>query len=228
MNSFIIKIVSFVIIIPIFGQIAGFDIYDVDPERKAETIDFLSIHRYEEKTHSRVYNTFDVKYDGSFILGFDNWFGKRLEVYDPNGNFQYGFSYRGHGGQVVAWDDDNACIMFYRGDVIVVIDALGNCVEVSNIDNVMSKDYRYRVKELNSSWRIVNKELYHKENKVGMFLTQGYSLLQKTDLDGNITTLYSADTSSKILYSGSVIFYVLYFVVFVVTFVKGMLKYYKK
>ena len=185
-------------------------------------INLTSLHSYV-KTNPIV--CFDVNNDGLIALGFDDNSHKTICVYNPDGEFIYGYSFESSGSFGVEWDGGNILIYFVRGDVAALFNSSATCLELKMISN-STENNTYWNHTVFEKKRIVGKNEYEIKNDLGILniVLSSYSQLIKTDENGIKTMLYNVNDS----YGARVLVILVGIILFIITAVLVMIKEFKK
>ena len=203
----------------------GFTTESMNSEKQKlfkSNINLTSLHLYV-KTNPIV--CFDVNNDGLIALGFDDDSHKTICVYNPDGEFIYGYSFECSGSFGVEWDDGNILIYFVRSDVAALFNSSATCLELKMISNT-TENNTYWNHTVFEKKRIVGKNEYEIKNDFGILniVIPSYSQLIKTDENGIKTMLYNVNDS----YGARVLVILVGIILFIITAVLVMIKEFKK
>lgn len=157
----------------------------------------ISISLLTEAPNGRKIACFDVNENGMVaLLLANNFFSKNtvISVYDPDGNFQYGYSFKSYGSVGIEWNGDNLNIYFVRSDLVVTIDRESNILgaeEIPDTKENISHSYQYH----NDTERVVGDAKYTIKNKskISNLFSSSRTQLVKTTSDGTEKILYSVN-----------------------------------
>ncbi len=173
-----------------YAMTTGFETEEMDAEDKARFLSNGSIVllKSDERKHS--ITCFDVSEKGFIALGVENNSHKYIYIYNPQGQFLYGYSFDDDGTYGVEWDKENLLIYFVRSDVAALVNKHAEILELRKISNSIHNTYRHY--EVFATKRIAGKNTYEIMNDPGILsvLAPNYAKLIKTDQDGIITVLY--------------------------------------
>lgn len=174
------------------------------PYAKADTVDSPSVSLSEEEKASFLKSihfevlegahsndgirSFDISEDGTVALAVGN---SDIYVYDPSGNFQYGFRLKPQGVFGIEFLDSFLTIVFARGDQIIFIDQSGVCADVRKASNTNAHHNKV-AKILNRTTKEISKGSYQLERDIGF--GNSYSTLVAIDGQGNRTVLHDFTT----------------------------------
>lgn len=85
----------------------------------------LEISVFYQKEPDRLINCFDVNEDGWFAIGYGN---NTIQIYDSQGNFQYGYRFDNEGTYGITLNENNIVIYLARGNFAFEIDPTGKCI----------------------------------------------------------------------------------------------------
>lgn len=142
----------------------------------------ISVVNAEEKATIKC---FDISDKGLIAIGL-NTSPKKINVYNSEGVFQYGYVFSCAGSFGVQWNNDTLQIYLVRSDLVLSVDSRGQCIAVDKLDN--NRNWR---KTVFSSQRMVNGKTYYLESDMGI-LTSSYSRLVVTDNVGNTRIIYDS------------------------------------
>jgi hypothetical protein len=132
-------------------------------------------------------STFDVNNSGQIAIGLSN---KKINIYDTDGQFQYGYSFSTAGDYEMEWDKQNLIIYLVRSDIALKVDSEGNYLELESIDNSIENNSYWNYLERKTS-QTSGGNYYEVNNKKGInIFATNYSRLVKTDSNGIETIIY--------------------------------------
>ncbi|SEW32783.1 hypothetical protein [[Clostridium] fimetarium] len=203
----------------------GFTTESMNSEKQKlfkSNINIISLHSYV-KTNPIV--CFDVNNDGLIALGFDDDSHKTICVYNPDGEFIYGYSFESSGSFGVEWDGGNILIYFVRSDVAALFNSSATCLELKMISN-STENNTYWNHTVFEKKRIVGKNEYEIKNDLGILniVLPSYSQLIKTDENGIKTMLYNVNDS----YGAKILVILVGIIIFIIIVVVGIIKEFKK
>lgn len=138
---------------------------------------------------------FAVSSSGMIALGLDDGSEHRkINIYDSDGNYLYGYAFSINGRFGLEWEEDNIVICTVRGNTRAVFDKFGNCIKVSEIMNTPSNS-EYWDKNIFSKRKVYENDNYviRNPNKLLNFiLYYNSSQLVKVDEFGNETIFYDS------------------------------------
>lgn len=105
----------------------------VSEEEKTEIIEEIKLQLLSDINGVSAIRGFDVHTNGNYALAFKENGRSNVYVYDADGVFLYGYTFRSSGDYAIQFREDLLEIYFVRGDVIAVYDPAGNCVDVQNV-----------------------------------------------------------------------------------------------
>ncbi len=146
---------------------------------------------------------FDVNREGMLAVGTGNGERKTIAVYDPDGMYQYGFTYRVSGDFGLQWEGENIVIYSVRGDLAFIVNPHGELEEIQEIQNTPENNaYWHHV--VFAKERRAGDCLYRLENHMGVLnlFASSYSQLVCVHSDGSKQVLYdvSAEQLTKAVF----------------------------
>ena len=135
-----------------------------------------------------------VNEDGMFAICTDFLGIYIIEVYNSEGEFQYGYKFTMSGKAYVDWMEDRIVIYSVRGDEAIVLDSNGKILEILEVSDTI-KNSEYIRKELTQTEKSVNGYTYTLNRKVDFLwdIFLPYPKLIITDVFGNINFVYTAN-----------------------------------
>lgn len=141
----------------------------------------LEISVFYQKEPDRIIKRFDVNEDGWFAIGYGN---NTIQIYDSQGNFQYGYRFDNEGTYGITLNENNIVIYLARGNFAFEIDPTGKCIRAEE---------KYSSKYINEALDRTSKQIgnvtYSLERDIGFF-DGVYPRLVKTDATGTKTILH--------------------------------------
>lgn len=181
----------------------GFETEDMDEDSQESRLEFMQIKLLtsgDEQTKS--IKCFDINEKGMIALGLYSSDDKAIYVYNPKGEFEYGYAFMDYGDFGVEWDHDNLLICSARGDVITAVDRDANCVDMKRITDSIGNN-TYWNHEIFAAKRTYSADTYEIRNDLGFLnaFATSKSRLVKIDCKGKTTVLYdvSGNTQTRII-----------------------------
>ena len=115
---------------------------------------------------------------------------RSVAVYNVQGAFQYGLTFRDEAGFLLDWSGDDLLIYFTRDDILVSVNRDGVCTGAYNVP--YTEERRLYEQELGSPHRALNGKDFYLEHKFGL-LNYGRAVVKA---GGNVTVLYDAASAS--------------------------------
>ena len=193
----------------------GFTTTDVPDELKKQELSQICLKRLNTMSKKDAISYFDVNSKGYVALGFnDNSIaGNLIYVFDPEGNFLYGYSFECNGWFGLEWEEDDLWICFLKENIIFLFDSEGNCLDIKWIVNNRKNDY-YWEDSIRAKTRIVDNKTYKitQTSKFFNFLPIPGKQLTITDQNGVTTVFYDAEVNPVTDFAGEFIFVLLLFI----------------
>ncbi len=186
----------------------------LEPEEVQEALGYYQITKLTEAEEPSGENIYfiDVNDQGEIIASF--YRGKKIGIYNKDGEYQYGYSLHSNGYFAAKWVDDFGTLMIYilRSDRMVILDADGNCLEMAKgIDVDANSDFWDQM--LAKGVDQINDTIYYLKNEnLISALGGGYSQLIRRDADGTEHILYDAGKSNLVWNLLVAIFFIVVFV----------------
>ena len=155
----------------------------IDTDQYASIIANLKISPLREQENGGKILCFDVREDGSFVLGFDS-LPRKVCVFDNNGTFQYGFSFSDYGTYGVTLIDTGVLIHMVRSSICVEINPDIEVLTVSEIPPTL---------ENNNYWQEITSQNSKKINEKTYMLKDNHKLIS-LDSKMNETILYETES----------------------------------
>lgn len=185
----------------------------VSPEEMQERWDAYQITKLTEEEAPSGENIYfmDVNDQGQIIASF--YRGKKIGIYNKDGEYQYGYSLNTSGYFAAKWVDDSGKFMIYylRGDSMVILDSNGNCIEMADgTDSNANSEFWYNTLS-KAAYRVDDTIYYLKNDNLISALGGGYSKLIRRNADGTEQVLYDAGESNFIWNLVVAIFFIVVF-----------------
>lgn len=185
----------------------------VSPEEMQERWDAYQITKLTEEEAPSGENIYfmDVNDQGEIIASF--YRGKKIGIYNKDGEYQYGYSLNTSGYFAAKWVDDSGKFMIYylRGDSMVILDANGNCLEMADgTDSNANSEFWHNTMS-KAAYRVDDTIYYLKNDNLISALGGGYSKLIRRNADGTEQVLYDAGESNFIWNLVVAIFFIVVF-----------------
>lgn len=176
----------------------GFSTSDMDSEQENIIIKNLNISLVSENGNSKAIECFDVNESGIIALGHDNGRQKSISIYDSEGNFKRGYSFRCDGSFGVEWDGDCLNIYLIRGNVLVAVDESANIIDIAWVEDT-DENNDYMIDYIFATEKNVGNVKYSIRNNMGAlnFVASSYSQLVKST-EGNEVILYNANDAQTV------------------------------
>ncbi len=173
----------------------GFDIEPISSENAKKIFDNINLKYENEEAYHHSIDCFDVSGSGLIAVGIDEDIEKHINIYNSDGIFQYGYSFKDSGTYGIEFDNDNLIIYFVRGDDACLIDEEGNLIEMCTIANT-AENNRYWQQNVFAKSRNVGSDKYVL-SKVMIFYPS-YSKLTKISSDGTESVMIDVSADSFI------------------------------
>lgn len=177
----------------------NFSISNITEDKKNTITDNLDISLILDEPSKATIECFDVNDNGMIALGHTNYNDAIISVYDSNGIFKYGYGFKYNASFGIEWNNDYINIYLIRSDILVVLDADANVVDVVAVHNTVEND-RYKNDCVFSSEKMVGDTKYALRNNMGIlnFISTSYSQLVKISSAGEETILYNVNNFQTI------------------------------
>ncbi len=207
----------------VFAMTTGFSTKKL-PEAEQESILSKDKDIFYNEPASAPIVCFDVNENGSFLVVYKGASDRRVGIYDPQGNFQYGYSL-GPGGNLGAeWDEENIILYFMRGDLALLVDPYGNCLEACEISLTNPKNKLYWNQVVFSTEKDCGKKKYILTSSLGPLngLFHSYSKITCMSDDGKETVLYNVDKAVFLKILSMLVFVAIFIIIIVVVLLKTL------
>lgn len=224
--AIVFVILSFSLILPVSANSFGFEIESSDIDKDEYSLRIGLVIRETEVTGKNI-RCFAVSPFGMIALGLDDGTSSRkINIYNKDGIFQYGYEFSIHGSFGLEWDENNLVICTVRGNNRVIFDRNGKCIELVKIRKTKANS-EYWKKEILSRKKNFENDQYIIRSPIriwNMLIHSHNSQLVKVDSFGNEIILY--DSSKQQLQS--IIIWGLVVVLFLICFIVSMIKLLKR
>lgn len=224
MKSFM-KVAAFLLMLLCIGHIdawAESPVTNTQTAMSDEAEAFLSrigIYPWSDDGVARGIQCFDVNGQGYSAIGFDGPSTpiKYVGIYDQEGNFVYGYTFKCTGSYLLEWiDEEQLAIYWLRGSVRATFDQDCKCREYFpyEYDTAMSR----HLNTLQKTTRQINEDRYVIDtgNSVLTKLATSYSSLVRVSSDGVEHMIYDGSSSSSV--SGLLVIVLICFIAFAVIY----------
>ena len=211
--------------IPTMAMNTDFELETVNSETQKIFIGNTDIILINVPVKNAPISCFDINEYGEIALGFNELSDKSICIYNSDGSFKYGYSFKASGQFGVEWDESNLIIFFVRGDIAALVDDNANVIEIKRISNNFQNNSYWNHKVF-STIRTVNDTTYMLRNDLGLlnlFAMSTHSKLIKIDGDGSELILYDASSDHAI----KIVTFILFILMFVITAVIVIIRQFK-
>ncbi len=190
-----------------------------DQERLCQNIELRALDKAETKA---AINCFSVGINGNIAVGFKN---NTLNVYNQNGDFLYGYSFKLYGNYFLSWEEDDVLLFLVRESVSIRLDNTGTWLEVREVSNTPEND-RLSSKLIGANYASENGYIYISTNDYGWFgkLSSTKSKLIQISPDGTEKILYDVSKRYHATMVFSVICFFPIFIIVVIVFGKLLIR----
>lgn len=188
----LVLLMIFAVMLPCFAADTGLLADELLEEDIAAVFAKLKLETINQPTINTGFSCFDVNQTGTYALGFGHGQRDCVLVYDPNGVYLYGFSFKNNGSLGLEWNGETLILYLLRSDLAVEVDANGNCVAIKKIQNSVHNS-QYINNTIFANKRIINGATYSAEHWLinNELLHWGsYSRLVKNIPNGDKVTLF--------------------------------------
>ncbi len=184
--------------------------YPLSHESKSEYWDSFSITPYDKEKLGDPIVSFDVNEQGQVAIALSS---RHINVYNNNGDFIYGFSFKSNGAFYVAWNKSNLIIITFRSHIITEINNSGELIDMGGFGGAagpMMGDYIDAIK------RYSNGNVYTLKKVIPFaIIPSSFPILELNRKDGTSEVIYD----SSLDYHIRLIIYVLFFLIIVFFFI---------
>lgn len=196
-------------VITVNAATPGETVCSLPEEEKRAFIEELNIESLDQDDRKTSILSFDARDDGTVALAVG---GGMIYVYDPSGEYQYGFRIDSNGDYGIEFQGDMLAIYFARSYYIALFDDTGECIDVQQIVDPNQRLARTREVLVRTTRETAGKSyILERDIEVGA----GYSRLVAVDASGDRTVLYDV-TTDHVIGQALMIAGILGFVVFVI------------
>ena len=184
-------LISNVCIMTVEAASIGMETTNISAKEKSAILDTIDLQVIQVTDIEQGIHCFDVSQNNTVALGFDS----RIYVYNSDGEFQYGFSFRRDGAYGITFHEEQLAIFFLRGNVLATFDSTGNCVDIQKA--VSTEKNNVLIKELlNRTEKEVAGKRYSldRDYEIG----DSYARLIMRDEVGKETIFYDASSNHSI------------------------------
>ena len=133
------------VVTPVFAESTGFVTEPMTEEQLNTFYENVSISLLTEEPPKQSIDVFDVNENGLIAIGFSDFIlksNKTVCIYNTEGEFQYGYSFKCDGVYVIEFNGDNLNICYSRGSNIMTIDSVGKILSVARRADDDVNDYQ--------------------------------------------------------------------------------------
>lgn len=206
----------------------GFETEAMSSEDISRFLSNVKISILREEPVQKSISCFNIAPDGMIAVGIDDSESKMIGVYDGDGIFQYGYSFRCNGLFGFEYDANNINIYFFRSDVAVALTPDGTVVDVRSIADT-DENTLYWKNSIFTKNRVYNENVYSLRNTLGFLnlLMTSYSQLIKIDKAGHTKIIYDVSTAHNVRFVLFFIFIILFLCVAIGVIISEAVKYKK-
>lgn len=182
--------------VTVFAIDTGFSTSEMSIKDQQTFISNTKLSLINDEPRKSIIKCFDVSNSELIAIGSKISEKAYISVYDTTGKFQYGYAFDCNQNFAVQWDDTNLIIYFVRSDVAALVDSNGTIMELKRIDNTLNNN-SYWHHSVFITEKTLNDNRYTIKNNMGLLnvFVSTYSLLVKTDSDGNETIIYDVSSA---------------------------------
>ena len=194
--SVIIMILFMNSIISAFAMEDNFATEELSKNTKETFLSNVDIFVITAEEKDKPISCFDVNSDGCIVLGFYDTDRKKVCVYNNEGVFKYGYSFKCSGTFGVGWSGENITIYFVRSDVAATFDESAECLQAKKIENTIDNN-SYWNHMVFASKKNAGKKEYYLRNRMGVLnlFASSYSQLVEIDEEGKESVIYNVNDS---------------------------------
>lgn len=161
----------------------------------------INIYPWNDDGVARGIECFDVNSQGYSAIGFENPSAhtKYVGVYDDDGNFLYGYTFKCIGSYLLEWmNEEQLAIYWIRDSVRVTFDPNCKCQEYFPYEDNTAMSHH--LNSLQKTTRLINEDRYVLEQGEGILskFATNYSRLVRISAEDVEHIIYSADGSTTI------------------------------
>lgn len=171
---------------------SGFTFREVDSVRQSEILSEMDLTVFSEEPQTSPITCFAVNNQEWLVVGWEQGTQKTVCVYSDTGDFQYGFHFSNNGSFEVDWQDTCVAIISIRGNMRIVFDEKGQCIECREIENTVENSNYLRTK-IKDTQCVIHGNTYEMSNNGAIRLRPEYDRVIKTTPDGETAILFEAD-----------------------------------
>lgn len=184
---------------------SGFTFREVDSVRQSEILSEMDLTVFSEEPQTSPITCFAVSNQEWLVVGWDQGMQKTVCIYSDTGDFQYGFHFSNNGSFEVDWQDTYVAIISIRGNMRIVFDEKGQCIECREIENTVENS-NYLRQNIKDTRCMINGNTYEMSNNGAIRLRPEYEQVIKTTADGETTILFEADSAIGFSFAFTVLF----------------------
>ena len=127
-------VVIFFAFISMLSATVGAAVSEIAETDRATFLCNLSLTLLSSEPEKDKIDCFDVNAEGLIALGTTGGEGAKVLVYDEDGVFQYGYSFRAGQYFDIAWEGENIAIYFARSSMVACFDRHGNNTALRSVE----------------------------------------------------------------------------------------------
>lgn len=170
---------------------ASFDCEDLTSDEAYIIIENIEFNEIQNPDYKGKFNAFAASESGSYAIGYKKHSRGYVLVFNSDGSFINGFSFKQYGDFYIELSNEFLKIYTVRGANEITVDLSGEVVSVKSIlDTDENNDFWYKFYDKKQS---VGENTY---NASGVL--KAYTKLIRTNTNGELVVLYEADFLGKI------------------------------
>lgn len=197
---FVITLTSVFFVMSI--TVGAFEFDTFSNEEIDALISNIQIETLQSAPLKQTIKCFNVNDSGMIAIGTSDFEQKTICIYDPNGEFQYGYRFYTAGSFGIEWSKDNNDLLIYfvRGNLMARVTPDGDVVEFKKILNTSANNSYWR-NSVNTTERSVGECQYIIKNDIGFFdfFTSSYSQLIIVESDGSTSIIYDVNQNQLLM-----------------------------
>ncbi len=208
-----------------FAMTTGFST-ELIPEEDIESfLESKELTLITEEPKKECIQCFSVNENGDIAIGSNIFNRKAVCIYDSNGEFQYGYSFKDSGSFGVEFHNDVLNIYFVRSDVALAVNPKGEVLDIAKIQDTTENGSYWR-KSVNSSRKKLGDTEYIIRNDIGVLglFATSYSQLVIKDVSGTENIIYDVSAMQRVSIIIGIVHVVLLFFVVIIGIICGTIK----
>ncbi|MBO5906578.1 MAG: hypothetical protein J6Q85_00295 [Clostridia bacterium] len=221
----ILMIWTSVAAVRVFAMTTGFSTEPIPEEEIESFLEAKELTLITDEPKKECIQCFSVNEDGDIAIGSKIFNRKAVCIYDSNGEFQYGYSFKDSGSFGVEFHNDVLNIYFVRSDVALAVNPKGEVLDIAKIQDTTENGSYWR-KSVNSSRKKLGDTEYIIRNDIGVLglFATSYSQLVIKDVSGTENIIYDVSAMQRVSIIIGIVHVVLLFFVVIIGIICGTIK----